>query len=87
MQLDISPFSLLPRPSVREWSSITRRGGGGYKTGGGGQVKFNPYTQKGEGSFSQSEGGGGAEQTSFAVVLTQVLRGLNHRLLQGENKG
>ena len=33
-------------------------GGGGYKTGGGGHVKFYPYKKGGEGkSFSHSEGG------------------------------
>ena len=37
MQLDISPFSLLPRPSVREWSSITRKGGGATKREGAGK--------------------------------------------------
>ena len=38
-------------------------GGGGYKTGGGGQVKFYPY-EKGGGrkGFSHAEGGGGGER-------------------------
>ena len=53
--------------AVRDWSLITGRGGGGYKTGEGGYVKFYPY-----------EMGGGAETvlamlkggtTSFEVVF------------------
>ena len=33
---------------IRDWSLITGRGGGGgYKTGGGGQVKFYPYKRGG----------------------------------------
>ena len=51
--------------SVRDWSLITGRGGG-YKTGGGGHVKFYPYEKGGGGgkSFSHAEcgGGGGAQQ-------------------------
>ena len=31
----------------RDWSLITGRGGGGYKTGGGGHVKFHPYEKGG----------------------------------------
>ena len=31
----------------RDWSPITVRGGGGYKMGEGGQVKFYPYTNRG----------------------------------------
>ena len=51
--------------NLRDWSLITRRGG--YKTGGGGHVKFYPYNK-----------GGGAEKvlamlnggpTSFGVVF------------------
>ena len=39
----------------RNWSLITRGGGGGYKTGGGRHVKFYPY-EKGSGkSFSHAE--------------------------------
>ena len=46
---------------VRDWSLITGRGGG-YKTGGGRQVKFYPHKKRGVGvgcgnSFSHAEGG------------------------------
>ena len=42
---------------VRDWSLITGRGGGGYKTGGGASEVY-PY-EKGEDeqSFSHAEGG------------------------------
>ena len=43
---------------LRDWSLITGREGG-YKTGGGGHVKFYPY-EKG--------GGGGGKSLSHAVV-------------------
>ena len=44
---------------VRDWSLITGREGGGYKTGVGGHVKFYPYERGGGGkSFSHAEGGG-----------------------------
>ena len=45
--------------AIRDWSLITGRGGG-YKTGGGGHVKFYPYEKGGGGgkSFSHAEGGG-----------------------------
>ena len=44
--------------------------GGGYKTGGGGHVKFYPYEKGGGGgkSFSHAEGGGAK---SFGVVFTR----------------
>ena len=46
--------------SLRDWSLITGKGGG-YKTRGGGQVKFYPYENGGGGggrnSFSHAEGG------------------------------
>ena len=38
------------RGVIRDWSLITARlrgGGGGYKTGGGGHVKFYPYEKGG----------------------------------------
>ena len=44
--------------ALRDWSLITGRGGG-YKTGGGGHVKFYPYKK-----------GGGAEK-----VLTMLKGG------------
>ena len=47
------------------------RGGGGYKTEGGGQVKFYPY-KKGGGRKSCSHAERGGTQT-FEVVLTQEL--------------
>ena len=34
---------------LRDWSLITGRGG--YKTGGGGHVKFNPYEKGGRKKF------------------------------------
>ena len=46
---------------IREWSSITGRGGS-YKTeGGGGQVRFIPTNRVGGGGvcFSHARGGGG----------------------------
>ena len=56
--------------AIRDWSLITGRGGGDYKTGGGGgHVKFYPYEKGGGGgkSFSHAEGGG---TKSFGVVFT-----------------
>ena len=48
---------------IRDWSLITGRGEGGYKTGGGACV-FTP-TKRGGGqkkSFNHAEGGGGRAQ-------------------------
>ena len=45
---------------IRDWSLITGRGGG-YKTGGGGLVKFYPY-EKGGGAKRVSHAGGGAQK-------------------------
>ena len=39
-------YSLGVRKSVRDWSLITKRGGG-YKTGGGGHVMFYPCKKGG----------------------------------------
>ena len=36
--------------AIRDWSLITGRGGG-YKTGGGGHVKFYPYEKGGRKKF------------------------------------
>ena len=53
--------------SVRDWSLIMVRGGGGsYKTGRG-HVKFYPY-ERGGGSFSYAEGRGRGTK-SFGVVF------------------
>ena len=46
------------------------RGGGGYKTGGGGHVKFYPY-EKGGGSCSHAEGGA---QTVLGYFLCGSLK-------------
>ena len=53
----------------RDWSLITGRGG--YKTGGGGHVKFYPYEKGGaEKVLAMLKGGGGHEKFrgSFYVV-------------------
>ena len=42
--------------------------GGGYKTGGGGHVKFEPYEKGGGKSFSHAEGGG---TKSFGIGFTR----------------
>ena len=42
---------------LRDWSLITGRGGG-YKTGGGGHVKFYPYEKWGGGGFLAALKGG-----------------------------
>ena len=42
---------ILITSALREWSLITGRGGGGYKTGGGGQVKFYSYEKGGRIKF------------------------------------
>ena len=48
---------------VRDWSLITGRGGG-YRTGGGGHVKFYPYEKGGEAEkvLAILKGGGGARK-------------------------
>ena len=51
----------------RDWSLITGRGDGGYKTGGGGgSRKVYPY-KKGGGARKMLKGG----HNSFGVVLTR----------------
>ena len=47
---------------------VTNYGEGGYKTGGGGHVKFYPYEKGGRVSFSHAEGGA-------QKVLGSFLRG------------
>ena len=51
---------------VRDWSLITGRGGGGYKTGGG---HVGAREKRGGKSFTHAEGGGGT--TSFGVDFTR----------------
>ena len=46
---------------VRDWSLITGRGGG-YKTGGGGHMKFYPYEKGGGGRKSLNHAEGGAQK-------------------------
>ena len=52
------PIYKFSREDLRDWSSITGRGGG-LKREGGGQVKFYPYKKGGGGEtrFSHPEGG------------------------------
>ena len=57
----VTHYTLLP---VRDWSLITGRGG--YKTGGGGHVKFYPYEKGGQKRHAE----GGAQQ-----VFGSFLRG------------
>ena len=52
--------------SLRDWSLITRRGGG-YKTGGG-HVKFYPYEKGGGAEIFLTMLKGGTK--SFGVVFT-----------------
>ena len=55
--------------ALRDWSLITGRGGGGYKTGGGGHVKFYPYEKGGAGKvLAILKGGHKKFWGSFYVV-------------------
>ena len=52
--------SCRPLLLLRDWSLITGRGG--YKTGGGGHMKFYPYEKGGGGRKSFRHAEGGAQQ-------------------------
>ena len=56
--------------SLRDWPLSTGRGGGGYKTGGGGgHVKFYPYEKEGADKVLAMPKGRGTK--SFGVVFTR----------------
>ena len=55
-----------------DWSLITGRGGGGYRTGGRGHMKFYPY-EKGEGGKSFSHAAGG-HKTFWGIFLHGSLK-------------
>ena len=55
-QLLVLSHQASPHTNIRDWSLIMGRGG--YKTGGGGHVKFYPY----------EKGGGGVAEKVLAIL-------------------